>query len=108
MKLLADENIDRPVVEKLRDKGLEVVSVDEDLKGASDRKVLKKSSDEGLVILSFDSDFSDPELTHSGVIRLTDITHHDVIVEAVMDIVQHLDSESIEGKVLEVSPNQYR
>lgn len=36
MKLLADENIDQPIVEKLRSKGFNISAIEEESKGADD------------------------------------------------------------------------
>ena len=42
---LADENIDQPIVEKLRSRDFDVSSVEEEIKGASDKEVLQKAID---------------------------------------------------------------
>ena len=106
MKLLADENIDRPIVEKLRDSGIDVLYVDEKSKGISDNEVLNIAEDEDRILITFVDDFSDVE--EGGVIRLTSPGRYDVVVKAVLDIVESLSAEDISDTVVEVSPSQYR
>lgn len=106
MKLLADENIDRPIVEKLRDSGIDVSYVDEKSKGISDNEVLNIAEEEDRILITFDDDFSDVE--EGGVIRLTSPDRSDVVVKAILDIVESLSAEDIFDTVVEVSPSQYR
>ena len=106
MKLLADENIDRPIVEKLRDSGIDVLYVDEKSKGISDNEVLNMAEDEDRILITFDDDFSDVE--EGGVIRLTSPGRYDLVVKAVLDILESLSAEDISDTIVEVSPSQYR
>lgn len=108
MKFLADENIDRPIVEKLRSSGFDVSHVDEIDKGISDRQVLEIALDQDRVILTFDDDFSRTELSDAGVIRLTSPEEYDLVVDAVKDITDSVSSEDIESTVVEISPSRYR
>lgn len=108
MKFLADENIDSPIVEKLRSRGFDVLSVDEYRKGISDDEVLRKAKDEDRVILTFDSDFSSVEQINAGAIRLTSPDRYSVVADAVEKLVGSLDSEDVRDTVIEVSPSQYR
>jgi predicted nuclease of predicted toxin-antitoxin system len=57
MQFIADENIDKPIVGKLRNRGFSVLYVEEDMKGVSDEKVIDKAVDEELVLITFDRDF---------------------------------------------------
>lgn len=59
MRFLADENLPRPVVQRLREAGLEVRAVQEDLPGATDAEVLQTAAREGRVLLTFDKDFGE-------------------------------------------------
>jgi|APHM01.1.fsa_nt_gi hypothetical protein len=68
MKFLADENIDSPIVEKLRSRGFDVLSVDEYRKGISGDEVLGKAKEDDRVVPTFDSDFSSVEQANIGVI----------------------------------------
>ena len=106
MKLLADENIDRPIVEKLRDSGIDVSYVDEKSKGISDEEVSQVAEDESRIILTFDNDFS--KMEDVGFIRLTSPDRYDVVVDAILDIVNSLSEDDLLQTVIEISPSQYR
>jgi len=73
MKIYADENIERSIIEGLRRRGIEVVSVSElGYYGKLDGFHLKKASELKAVILTHDTDFlliaSAPGVTHQGII----------------------------------------
>lgn len=58
MKILADENVFEPIIEYLRAKGHEVISVRcPELSGSSDDELYQKAVSEGLVIVTMDKDF---------------------------------------------------
>lgn len=108
MKFLADENIDQPVVEKLRSRGLDVSAVEEEAKGAEDREVLQKAIREERILVTFDDDFSDLEKTHPGVIRITSVAEYGLIVSLVVDLADSFSKQDFENTVVEVSPSDYR
>lgn len=58
-RLLADENIPRPVVQALRGAGHDVLFVTEGFPGATDRRLLQLARDEGRMLLSYDHDFGE-------------------------------------------------
>lgn len=107
-KFLADENIDQPIVEKLRSKGFDVVAVEEEIKGASDSEVLNKAVDEDRILITFDRDFSNPEKEHLGIIRITSVAEYDLIVRVVDQLSQHFTPEDFQNTVVEASPSDYR
>jgi predicted nuclease of predicted toxin-antitoxin system len=107
LKLLADENIDRPVVEKLRARDVDVLYIDEVGKGVSDEEVVEMARDRNLVIVTFDRDFSDAG-AENGVIRLTSPEVYDAVVDAIIDIVESVSEEEMKDTVIEVSPSHYR
>lgn len=78
MKFLTDENIGLEVVEFLRDKDNDVVSIMEGFSSSPDTFVLKKALDEDRILITSDKDFGlliyVKRLPHKGVIflRLTD------------------------------------
>lgn len=39
--IVADEDVDRAIIEKMRDRGVKVFSVDEEMKGSLDPEVLE-------------------------------------------------------------------
>ena len=56
-KLLADENIPRNVIVKLRSKGYDVLSIWESSPGISDGEVVQLAMKTGRAIITFDKDF---------------------------------------------------
>ena len=59
MNLLADESVDRQVVEKLRESGYSVLYVAELEPGISDQEVLNSANEENAVLLTADKDFGE-------------------------------------------------
>jgi predicted nuclease of predicted toxin-antitoxin system len=58
MKFLADENFSKPLVEKIRQAGHSVKTVQQkSLQGSSDEAVTNIASKDRLIILTFDKDF---------------------------------------------------
>lgn len=74
MKLATDENISLEVVQFLRAAGHNVVSVIEELPGASDLTVLQKAAHEYRILITSDTDFGEliynQKLSHKGIILL--------------------------------------
>lgn len=73
MRILADENIPRAAVFKLRADGHDVLWVRERLSGISDSEVIELAAAERRIILTFDKDFGElavtqPELRPPGVV----------------------------------------
>ncbi len=75
MRLLADENIPRTIIERLREAGHEVKAISEDSPSIKDEEVLMEADRENRTLFTFDSDYG--ELIHlygrrprSGVIHL--------------------------------------
>ncbi len=59
MKILADENIDYPIILGLRASGVDVETIFESMRGAPDEKVLKESLAEKAILLTEDKDFGE-------------------------------------------------
>jgi predicted nuclease of predicted toxin-antitoxin system len=72
LKFVADENLDRQIVERLREDGHEVWYVAEMAPGVSDQEVLNLANDEQAVLLTADKDFGElvyrQRLANPGVI----------------------------------------
>ncbi len=72
MIFLADESIDRQIVEAIRRDGYQVLAVAEILPGIPDTQVLSRANDAGAVLLTADKDFGElvfrQHQVHSGVI----------------------------------------
>lgn len=107
MKILADENIDRPVVEKLRGKDIDIAYVEEEIKGANDENVLRKAKAEDRIIVTFDSDFLTLETDHPGVIRITRPDRYDTIVRLIIELLETFSKEDFRNTVVEVSPSEF-
>ncbi|AQG80175.1 DUF5615 family PIN-like protein [Spirosoma montaniterrae] len=72
MKILADENVDFPIIHLLRDHGFDVSAVAEDDFGIIDENVLAKAVRINAVLLTADKDFGELRykfgLPHRGVV----------------------------------------
>ncbi len=74
MNLLADESVDRPIVERLRQEGHVVAYVAEFSPGITDDEVLQVANNSGALLLTADKDFGElvyrQGRVHAGVILL--------------------------------------
>ena len=74
MRILADENIDYPIVRKLREHGFEVLSIMDMYQGENDNFVSAVANDSDSILLTNDKDFGDlvirQKLQHKGIILL--------------------------------------
>ncbi len=74
MRFVADENLDRQIVERLRQDGHQVRYVAEMASGVSDQEVLNVANNEQAVLLTADKDFGElvyrQALVNPGVILL--------------------------------------
>ncbi len=74
MKFLADENIDRQIVDALRGEGYDVIYIPETSPGIDDDKVLKLANDNTAILITSDKDFGElvfrRKLVNSGVILI--------------------------------------
>ena len=59
MRVLADENCPRQLVEELRRRGHDVLWAVDELAGAKDEIVLARATAEGRILLTFDKDFGE-------------------------------------------------
>ena len=57
MRILADENFPRPIVENLRKQDHDVLWARTDCPGLKDRTLLERAEAEGRVVLTLDKDF---------------------------------------------------
>lgn len=101
MKLLADESVDGPIVDRLRADGHDVPAIAEDSPGWRDEGVLARALAEGVVLLTADKDFGElvyrRRLPHAGVllIRLSGLDEAgkcDAVSQAVAE-----NSEALQG-----------
>ncbi|MBI3679621.1 MAG: DUF5615 family PIN-like protein [Acidobacteria bacterium] len=74
MKIVADESVDKQIVDRLRAHGHEVLSVAELDPGIDDEAVLSRSRQSNSILLTADKDFGElvfrQRLLHSGVLLI--------------------------------------
>ncbi|MFB6147337.1 MAG: DUF5615 family PIN-like protein [Candidatus Nanohaloarchaea archaeon] len=107
MKFLLDENIDSPVAEMLDSRGIDVLTVDQVMKGATDQEVLEKAVEEERVLVTFDRDFTRVERNHCGIIRFTSTASYRKLAEIVEHISETFAEEDMDNTVVEASPSDY-
>jgi predicted nuclease of predicted toxin-antitoxin system len=112
VNLVADEGVDRPVVERLRQDGHDVVYVAELSPSVPDEDVLHAANARSAVLLTADKDFGElvfrQGLVHSGVIlvRLAGLANA-TKAAIVAEVCQERTAELI-GAFSVVSPGQIR
>lgn len=112
MNLVADENIDRQIVERLRHDGHKVDWIADISTSVSDEEVLRLSIDGIAVLVTEDKDFGElvyrRGLAHTGVllIRLEGIDNHSK-AEIVSQAVRTNETE-LPGAFAVLSPNSVR
>ncbi len=94
MNLLADEGVDKLIVDRLRQDGHEVAYVAEMSPGIDDDTILRQANDNGALLLTLDKDFGElvfrQRLVHAGVILirlagLQSATKADVVATAIAE-----------------------
>ena len=74
MKFLADEGVDKPIVDQLRNSGFDVHYVLETHRGSHDEKVLLLANEEDRILLTQDKDFGElvyrSKQVHQGIILI--------------------------------------
>ena len=112
MNLVADEGVDRPVVEQLRQDGHDVVYVAELSPSLPDDEVLQQANARSAVLMTADKDFGElvfrQGLMHSGVVllRLAGLANA-TKAEVVAEVCRDRTAELI-GAFSVVSPGQVR
>jgi len=112
MKFLADEGIDLPIVETLRNSGYDVYYIAESAVGILDTAILKKSNDENRILMTRDKDFGElafrDKMVHSGIIlnRLHELSAENK-ARIVLKVIEDYQSELI-GSFTVIQPNKIR
>ncbi len=114
MKFKIDENLPSEVKELLLLAGFEAETViDENLSGKSDEIIFEVCKKEDRAVITFDLDFSDIRILREdynpGVIllRLAE-QDRDSVVETIKDIIPHLSSTALKGKLWIVNKKKIR
>ena len=112
MNLFADESVERPVVDRLRQDSHDVVFVAELAPSITDDDVLQSANDRSAVLVTADKDFGElvfrQGAVHSGVVllRLTGLantTKGEIVAE-----VCRLRAAELVGSFTVISPGQVR
>lgn len=103
--ILADEDVDKPIIMKLRASGIDIKAVTEVMKGASDDEVLELARKEGRILVTFDKDFIKNDIKDNpGVIWISRMRGYDRVADAVKHVVKTIDKELIKGTAFKLSP----
>jgi predicted nuclease of predicted toxin-antitoxin system len=112
MRFLADENVSRLVIERLRATGLDVISISETKPGIPDTEVLEAADAESCILITEDRDFGElvirQRLTVRGIIlleldRFSNSTEADLVAEVVST---HADK--LLGNMVVIEPGRIR
>jgi predicted nuclease of predicted toxin-antitoxin system len=112
MRFLADENVPRIVIERLRTQGFEVASISELQPGATDKDVLEIANTGNSILITEDRDFGEmvirQRLGVRGVMlleldRLSNAAQADVMVQAVS-----LHGDKLSGNLAVIEPERIR
>ncbi len=112
MRFLADENVSRLVIGRLRDDGHDVISVAETRPGAPDDDILNAADADGRILITEDRDFGEmvirQRLALRGVIllemdRLANATEADTVADIVST-----HAERLAGNLVVVEPGRIR
>jgi len=112
MRFLADENVSRRVIERLRGQGFDVVSIGETRSGATDRDVLETANAEGCILITEDRDFGElvirQRLRVHGMMlleldRLSNAAQADLLVDVVS-----LHGDKLVGNLAVIEPQRIR
>ena len=112
MNLVADEGVDRPIVDRLREEGHDVLYITELQPGMDDEDVLARATSAQAVLLTTDSDFGElafrQRRLHTGVIllRLAGLTN-ETKAEIVAEVCRTRAAE-LAGAFSVISPGQLR
>lgn len=112
MRFLADENVSRFVIERLRAAGFEVTWIGMSAAGASDADVLAIASREGLVLITEDRDFGEMVVrqgfaVHGLVLLELDRLSNAAEADFVTAIVS-AHADKLSGNLLVIEPGRVR
>ncbi len=112
MRFLADENVSRLVIERLRNRGHDVVSIAETRAGAPDKDILDAADADDRILITEDRDFGElvirQRLGVRGVIlleldRLSSATEAHTVIELVS-----AQADKLVGNLVVIEPGRIR
>jgi predicted nuclease of predicted toxin-antitoxin system len=112
MRFLADENVSRLVVERLRVVGFDVTSIGATSPGASDTEVLAAASSESRILITEDRDFGElivrQRLEAHGVV-LVELDRLSKAAEAeLVSAVVSANADKLAGNLVVIEPGRVR
>jgi predicted nuclease of predicted toxin-antitoxin system len=112
IRFLADENVSRLVVARLRAAGLDVTAIGETISGASDDDVLATASREGRILITEDRDFGElvvrQRLGVHGVVLLELDRLSNVAEAELVTTVVSRNADKLSGNLLVIEPGRVR
>ena len=112
MKLLADENIARSVVQELRNNNFDVKDMkEENLKGATDRVLINLAYEEDRIIITHDKNFGNVlnqfNIKHKGVLMIRCKNQHYLnVIEILIKFLNSKLEKKCKNAVVVLSENQ--
>jgi len=112
MRFLADENISKQVVDRLRAAGLEVMRVADVIRtGATDEEVLRLANKEQLILITKDDDFGSLVVRHQHKIRGLILLQLDRLSRAArdertVDVIAARDAPKFEENLIVIRPER--
>lgn len=112
MHFLADENVSRLVIERLRNDGHDVVSIAETRSGARDEDVLDAANADGRILISEDRDFGEmlirQRLNIRGMVLLELDRLSNAMEAAVVAEVVSTHADRFIGNLVVIEPGRIR
>ena len=112
MRFLADENVSRLVIERLRSGGHDVTSIAETKSGAPDKDILDAADADGRILMTEDRDFGEmvvrQRLGVSGIVlleldRLSSVAEAHTVAEIVS-----AQADRLAGNLVVIEPGRIR
>jgi predicted nuclease of predicted toxin-antitoxin system len=110
--IVADENIDNRIIAALKSAGIDVVSIFEERRGASDIEIIQFSKAPQRIILTEDKDFGEWVYAHnerdiSVILLRYDFSETKVIIEIVRDVILK-NGTALFGKYITITSGKIR
>jgi predicted nuclease of predicted toxin-antitoxin system len=112
MRFLADENVSRAVIDRLRNSGHDVISIAETRSGAPDKDILDAADADGRILITEDRDFGEMVIRQRlgvGGIMLLELDRLSTAMEAdtVAEVVS-AQADRLVGNLVVVEPGRIR
>lgn len=112
MRFLADENVAQTVLDVLRRRGFDVVSIGETQAGVADREVLDRANTDGCILITEDRDFGElvirQRLGVRGIVLLELDRLSNAAEAAMVAEVISLHDEKLPGNLVVIEPGRIR